>query len=189
VSAERRAAERYLRQFGAGAAADLDRMGGWDQSLRWGGTQAYTFQQLGSAPAAGTPYFASNLLAQPKSEKPRTWSGIMQVTFDAFSEWQGSSGEGPPDWTIEFRLSVGVGQANIIMSRYFVGSPVMGFTPQGAASPLPPFANVTCEWSAVPAAEINAQVILYGTQVGSPAPFSGQMSALFAPFTATEAIR
>lgn len=150
-----------------------------DPTLRWGGSTPYNFLQQEVAPPAFTPYAESNLIAQAKVLRPRTWSALVSCSFDMGSEWAGSSAD---EWEVHLTLLIGVGQANIRMEQVFVGSPTAGFTPPGAASRLAPGATLVAFWEAVPAAEIDAQVIFFGTQVGSPSPFTGLVSAVIAPY-------
>ena len=152
-----------------------------DPTLRWGGSSPYNFLQNEppAPPAPGFLYLTSNLLAQAKVGRPRTWTVLMQMQFDAGSEWAGSAGS---DWLVNFQLLIGAGQVNIALNQYFSGAPATGMTRAGDASPQPPFATLTAFWEAVPAAEINAQVIVSGNQTGSPAPFTGLVSAICSPY-------
>jgi hypothetical protein len=156
-----------------------------DPTLRWGGSTAYTFLQQGppAPPAPGFAYFQSNLIAQAKVGRPRTWSVLMSCTFDTGSEWAGSH---TTNWQVIFQLLVGVGQANIPLQQIFTGNPVDGFTPPGAASKLAPFSTLVAFWEAVPAVEINAQVLINGDQSGSPNAFTGTLGALIAPYYPVE---
>jgi hypothetical protein len=151
-----------------------------DKTLRWGGTYQYSFLQQTSAPPPGQEilYLPMTPLLIHSTGSPRVWGVLMACTFDTFSEWQGSHGT---TWTVEFRLQVGVGQANVQMSQYWTGNPVDGFTLQGSASTTPPFGQLTSIWPTVPAAEINAYVVISGTQFGSPNTFSGSVSGISAP--------
>ena len=174
--------EERIHKFLDEHDADIGRMrqwGGHGGSLRWGGTAYYNFLQQVAGPT--NPQFSSQLLAQAKSYgAPRAWTALMQCTFDPNSEWSGSAGK---VWTIEFRLYLGVGQANVIMSKYASGNPVDGFTFAGDASAQPPFANLTANWEYFPGDEVNAIVVISGNQTGSPAAFTGSVTAMLAPYS------
>lgn len=164
----------------------------WNQSLRWGGAQYAEFTlQSGPQPTAPLPtvIFQSNLLAQAKAERPRTWSGLMQYSFDLTPDGWGAVGTGVV-WIIEFRVYVGVGQAQIQQSDFWQGNPTTGFVRQGAASATPPYApNITSQWPAVPAAELNAQIVISTSSTSADElDLSGTASAAFAPYFAHEAL-
>jgi hypothetical protein len=159
-----------------------------DPTLRWGGSTPYNFLQQGPPLVPPNfPYFDSNLIAHATVPVPRTWSVLMNAQFDAGSEWAGSH---LTAWTMIAELFIGVGQAQISMRQLWTGNPVDGFTgpgPSGGIGLLAPFADLVAFWPAVPGAEVNARWHFIGNQSGSPAPFTGLVSAVIAPYYPMEA--
>jgi hypothetical protein len=164
---------------------ELERTKTWDDTLRWGGAQQYNFT-LRPPPAPfplvpGFTYYTSPLLAQVQRTKPRTWSVLMQITFDESSGWTTSAGS---IFTFTFNLICGVGQAAIPMVQKWVGDPVGGIIPPGQTTPLATFAPLLAIFPPVAASHINANVVIQGGKVSAVPipPFTGSCSALLAPY-------
>jgi hypothetical protein len=166
--------EQMLERTGAGAVK-------FDRTMRWGGEQQFEFVQQNPAPADNL-YFSSQLLARADEPMPRTWSAIMQCSFELFSEFAVST-----VWTVQFSLFIGVGQTNVRMDKFATINPATGAVQVDNGTPAVQQAfnqtqTVQVFWPAFPARAINAQLFLYSNQAGSPAFFTGKASALLAPY-------